>query len=227
MRIAIIPARGGSKRISRKNIRDFHGKPIIAYALENALASDLFDEVFVSTDDEEIAALSKDLGAIVPVLRTSKNSDDFATTADVLEEVINYYQEKGKTVKSACCIYPTSPLIVVEDLIDAHKSFVNGQFETLISSVEFSFPIQRGFSLNNDKSIQLLHPELINTRSQDLEKTYHDAGAFYFFQVEPFMKNKALWSEKSGAYLLPESKVQDIDSLEDWKLAELKFLQLK
>ena len=227
MRIAIIPARGGSKRISRKNIRDFHGKPIIAYAIENALASKLFDEVFVSTDDDEIATIGKDLGAKVPVLRTSNNSDDFATTADVLEEVIRYYQENGTDVESACCIYPTSPLINSEDLIDAHKTFIDGQFETLISSVEFSFPIQRGFTLSGDNMVQLLHPELINTRSQDLEKTYHDAGAFYFFQVEPFMNKKALWSEKSGVYLLPESKVQDIDTLEDWKLAELKFLQLK
>lgn len=223
MKVAIIPARGGSKRIPRKNIRDFHGKPIISYAIENALKSGLFNEVFVSTDDEEIAKIAVNLKAVVPLLRTKKNADDFATTSDVLLEVIEYYQSINKPLSIACCLYPTTPLINAEDLVAAYSIFSKGDFETLISSVVYPHPIQRAFRLNNSKRVILKQPELINSRSQDLEKSYHDAGAFYFFDVASFEKNKSLWSGKIGAFELPESKVQDIDTYEDWTMAELKY----
>lgn len=227
MKIVIIPARGGSKRILRKNIQLFHGKPIIVYAIENALKSNLFDAVFVSTDDEEIADIAKNHGATVPILRSTKNADDFATTSEVLLEVIEYYNQMGTPILSACCIYPTSPLIEASDLVSANEIFRNENFETLISSVQYSFPIQRAFSLEDGNKINLIQPEYINSRSQDLEKSYHDAGAFYFFEVASFIQNKSLWSGNIGAYELPESKVQDIDTPEDWEIAELKYQLLK
>jgi pseudaminic acid cytidylyltransferase len=169
MIVAIIPARGGSKRIPRKNIQDFHGKPIIAYAIENALSSELFDEVFVSTDDQEIADIAVSLGAKVPLLRSKKNADDFASTSEVLIEVIEYYNKNQTPISLACCLYPTSPLINSSDLKEAYSTFNTGHFDTLMSSVEFSFPIQRAFRLNTSNEIDLIQPEHIHSRSQDLK----------------------------------------------------------
>lgn len=226
MRIAIIPARGGSKRIPRKNVREFLGKPIIAYSIETALKSKLFDIVMVSTDDQEIANLAKSIGAEVPFLRSVKNSDDFATTSDVLAEVIEYYKEQGTDLMNVCCIYPTSPLINAADLKEAHNKFNEGEFDVLMSSVEYSFPIQRAFHLNGSNEIQLIKPEYIHSRSQDLKSSFHDAGAFYFFRVDPFMQHRTLWQGRIGAFVMPESKVQDIDCLEDWKIAEAKYTKL-
>ena len=223
MKVAIIPARGGSKRIHRKNIKSFHGKPIIAYAIETAILSNLFDEVIVSTDDEEIAEIAIKYGAKVPFYRSQNNSNDFATTSDVLLEVIDQYSKKLKYLDSVCCIYPTSPLISSEDLIKANALFESGKFDTVMACVVYSFPIQRAFRLNSKNEIELLQPDLIETRSQDLEPTYHDAGSFYFFNVPEFQKKKTLWKGKVGSFQLPETKVQDIDNLEDWKMAESKY----
>lgn len=225
--IAIIPARGGSKRIPRKNVKLFHGKPIIAYAIQAALNSNLFEEVIVSTEDNEIAEIAKEFGATVPFFRSEKNADDYATTSDVLLEVLDEMEKKRKNSENVCCIYPTAPLIDSRDLKLAKDIFIEGEFDSLISCVAFSFPIQRAFILDSNKEIKLLHPELIHTRSQDLETTYHDAGAFYFFNVKSFRNNKSLWSGKIGSYELTETKVQDIDTIEDWKLAELKYSLLK
>lgn len=227
MKIAIIPARGGSKRIPNKNINLFHGKPIIAYAIENAIHSKLFDEVFVSTDNEKIAEIAKNLGADVPVLRSEANADDYATTSDVLVEVLEHYQKINKEVDSACCIYPTTPLLSAADLIAADRVFIRNNFDVLLSCVAYDFPIQRAFELTEASTVQLREPQHINERSQDLPKTYHDAGAFYFFSVKPFLENKSLWLGNIGAYPLPESKVQDIDTPEDWTRAELKYQLLK
>ena len=227
MKIAIIPARGGSKRIPNKNIKLFHGKPIIAYAIDNALNSGLFDEVFVSTDNEEIAAIAREHGAIVPVLRSSENADDFATTSDVLIEVIKYHQKIGIHIEIACCIYPTTPLLSGQDLITAYNIFKREKYDVLMTCVAYDSPIQRAFELNAASEVILREPECINMRSQDLPKTFHDAGAFYFFEVDKFLQNKSLWVGRIGAYPLPESKVQDIDNLEDWILAEIKFQLLK
>ncbi len=223
MKIAIIPARGGSKRIPNKNIKLFHGKPIIAYAIDNALKSGLFDEVFVSTDNEEIAAIARENGAIVPVLRSSENADDFATTSDVLIEVLKYHQEIGKYIGTACCIYPTTPLLTSKDLIAANDIFSKEKYDVLITCVAYDSPIQRAFELNAASEVILREPECINMRSQELPKTFHDAGAFYFFDVNKFLQNKSLWVGRIGAYPLPDLKVQDIDNPEDWTLAELKF----
>ncbi len=223
MRIAIIPARGGSKRIPRKNIKKFLGKPIIAYSIETALKSELFDEVFVSTDDEEIATIAKSFGAIVPIFRSEKNSDDFATTSDLLIEVLEYYQTQNKTVEAFCCIYATSPLIEKDDLIAANQLFKQSNFDTLLSAVAYSFPPQRSFQLNDEKQIELNFPENIQKRSQDLATFYHDAGMFYFCKTAAFLLSKNIWSGKIGAFCLNEMKVQDIDTESDWKLAELKY----
>lgn len=227
MNIAIIPARGGSKRIPRKNIRDFHGKPIIAYSIQAALDSGLFDKVIVSTDDAEISAIAKNCGAEVPFFRSAKNSDDFATTSDVLLEVLAQFNEANHSISTLCCIYPTAPLIQADDLRNASKVFIDGAFDTLISSVAFSFPIQRSFQLNDAQKIVLNHPEAMNSRSQDLATNFHDAGAFYFLNASSFQQSKSIWSGEIGAFVLPESKVQDIDTTEDWKLAELKYALLK
>jgi pseudaminic acid cytidylyltransferase len=223
MKIAIIPARGGSKRIPRKNIKDFLGKPIIAYSIETALNSGLFDEVFVSTDNIEIAEIAQKYGAQVPVLRSAKNSDDFATTSDLLIEVIEYYSSQSKTVAAFCCIYATSPLIQIEDLKAANKLFETTDFDTLMSAVAFSFPPQRSFQLKENNQIELNFPSEISKRSQDLTDFYHDAGMFYFCKTSSFLSTHNIWSGKIGAYCLDELKVQDIDSETDWKLAELKY----
>ncbi len=224
--IAIIPARGGSKRIPRKNIKLFHGKPMIAYAIETAILCNLFEEVIVSTDDEEIAEIAIKFGAKVPFFRSKNNSDDFATTSDVLLEVIDQYSKKSIHLDSVCCIYPTSPLISSEDLIRAIALFESGKFDTVMACVVYSFPIQRAFRLNTKNEIELLQPDLIETRSQDLEPTFHDAGSFYFFNVPEFQKNKTLWKGKVGSFQLPELKVQDIDNMEDWRQAEMKYSEL-
>lgn len=223
--IAIIPARGGSKRIPRKNIKSFFGKPIIARVIENALDSGVFSTVFVSTDDEEIAAIAKQCGAEVPVLRSSKNSDDYATTSDVLIEVLDYLHSRGKNEDKACCIYPTSVLITGHDLKIACDYFLEKQAPVLLACVAYSHPIQRSFTIKDHK-ISLQFPQYINTRSQDLEKVYHDTGSFYFFDVPNFMKTKTLWQEEIVPFIVDENKVQDIDTPEDWSLAEMKFKRI-
>jgi len=227
LKVAIIPARGGSKRIPKKNMKMFHGKPIIYYAINTALKSNLFDEVFVSTDNKEIAEFSKKQGAQVPAYRSKKNADDYATTSEVLVEVINYYRAQKKELSTVCCIYPTSPLIKPQDLILALKTFQKQSLEVLISSVRFGFPIQRGFFVFENKEITLIDPTAINKRSQDLAETFHDAGAFYLLNPKTFLKTKSLWKGKIGAYVLSEIQSQDIDTLEDWILAELKYEYLQ
>ncbi|MEY3236616.1 MAG: hypothetical protein RI883_717 [Bacteroidota bacterium] len=219
--IAIIPARGGSKRIPRKNIKLFHGKPIIAYSIEAAIQSGLFDEVVVSTDDEEIELIAKQFNALIHK-RSAKNADDFATTSDVIDEVLKDLESTLGTIDVLCCIYPTSPLIQKNDLQLAFKTFQDNKSDVVLAASPFSFPPQRGFTLENDK-LKLVAPECIQMRSQDLQKNYHDAGAFYFVNPESFKITKNLWEGKINAYILNETKIQDIDSEEDWKMAELKY----
>jgi len=226
MNVAIIPARGGSKRIPRKNIRLFHGKPIIAYSIENALQSKLFDAVVVSTDDEEIAQISKTYGAQVPVLRSEENATDHATTSDVLVEVISYFESIGESIQTACCLYPTVPLINHQDLIKAHKRFETEHFDVLLSCVRYSFPVERAFKVATNRKVELLNPDMIQKRSQDITPTFHDAGAFYYFNSKIFLKTRNLWSGEIGTYELPESRVQDIDEPQDWEMAELKYARL-
>lgn len=226
VKLAIITARGGSKRIPRKNIRNFCGKPIIAYSIEAALKSGCFDEVMVSTDDEEIAQIALKYGAVVPFKRSEKASDDFATTADVILEVLNQYQPCGKYFEYACCIYPTAPLILPENLQSAFNQMTHHKVDTVFPIVRFSFPIQRALRLD-DGSVGFIQPEYALTRSQDLEPAYHDAGQFYWLNVKAFIQNKLLISKKSGAIVLSEWQVQDIDNMDDWIIAEMKYNLMK
>ncbi|EJF09715.1 pseudaminic acid cytidylyltransferase [Pontibacter sp. BAB1700] len=219
--VAIIPARGGSKRIPRKNIRDFLGKPIIAYSIETALASGLFDKVMVSTDDEEIAAVAVKYGAEVPFFRSSDNSNDYAPLKDVLLEVLDRYKEQGMDFKSFACILPTAPLIQSKHLIDSFQIIQDG-FKSVISIVEYEFPIQRSLHLEEEKLFKS-YPELYSKRSQDLSSYYHDAGQFYWADIKHYLKHKSFFSESIKGYILNRKYFQDIDTIEDWEIAEVKF----
>jgi N-acylneuraminate cytidylyltransferase len=224
--IAIIPARGGSKRIPNKNIKDFLGKPILAYSIETALESGLFDEVMVSTDSKEIAEVAQKYGAKVPFFRTDKTADDFATTAEVLTEVIMRYELKGITIENACCVYPTAVLLSTEQLILAHQNFEKWSYDSLMSVLKFSYPVQRGLREESGK-LKMVWPENKTKRSQDLETIFHDAGQFYFFKVDRFKEKQELFTENTGYLLLSEYEAQDIDNPEDWTMAELKYKFLK
>ncbi len=220
--LAIITARGGSKRIPRKNIKEFNGKPIIAYSIEAALSSGAFDEVMVSTDDEEIAEISRKYGAKVPFLRSEKTSNDFATTADVMEEVINEYKNRGKDYELTACIYPTAPFVTGEKLKNAVDILRKSNSDALIPVVRFSYPPQRAMEITDGKLV-FRQPEYLSKRSQDLTPHYHDAGQFYVVRTESFLKNHAIMVGDILPLELSELEVQDIDNEVDWKLAELKY----
>ncbi len=220
--LCIIPARGGSKRIPRKNIKAFLGKPILAYSIEAALESKLFSEVMVSTDDVEIAEVAQKFGANVPFLRSEKASDDYATTFDVLDEVLSKYQDIGKNFDNLCCIYPCAPFANSKKLTLAYKTFCEGSFETVIPVVAFGFPIQRSFIVHGNK-LTYKYPKFEKTRSQDLEKMYHDTGQFYWCNVNSLIKNKGIMNQNTGFLELAELEVQDIDNDVDWQMAELKY----
>jgi N-acylneuraminate cytidylyltransferase len=225
-RLAIIPARGGSKRIPGKNIKDFLGKPIIAYSIEAALATGIFDEVMVSTDDEKIATIARQFGATVPFMRSEKNADDFATTADVIEEVIQEYRNIGQRFDTLCCIYPTAPFVTAERLKEGGRLLESQDYDSVVPMVQFGFPIQRAIYLNETNQAFFFRPEHTQTRSQDLEKAYHDVGQYYWLNTTKFLANKQIWTQNTGAIILDEMEAQDIDTLEDWEIAEFKY-QLK
>lgn len=220
--IAIITARGGSKRIPGKNIKDFCGKPIIAYSIEAAIQSGIFDEVMVSTDSEEIAEAAKRYGAVVPFMRSERTSNDWATTADVLREVIENYAIQDRKFDAFCCIYPTAPFITAERLRQAREILENEKADSLMPVVRFSFPPQRGLIIENGR-ISYKYPEFQNSRSQDLEPMYHDCGQFYFCKTDAFLKYNALVTPDTVSMEMPEEEVQDIDNLSDWELAEVKY----
>lgn len=219
--LCIIPARGGSKRIPRKNIKNFLGKPIIAYSIETAIKSGLFEEVMVSTDDEEIAIIAQKYGANVPFMRSDDKANDFATTFEVIEEVLLRYKNEGVNFDQACCIYPCAPFISVEKLQEAAQKLEF--FETVFPVVEYGFPIQRALKKDQKDRLEFIQSEFELSRSQDLIPSYHDAGQFYWFDIKALNKNKTIMSYKTGAVVLSEIEVQDIDNEIDWKLAELKY----
>jgi len=223
-KIAIIPARGGSKRIPKKNIKPFLGKPIIAYSIEAAIKSNLFDYVIVSTDDKEIKDIALQYGALVPFTRSEKNSDDFATTFDVIEEVLNWYKQQNITIELACCMYATAPFITRELLYKAEDKLISNQFDTVFPAIRFGFPIQRAIKMvNSNGKFDLFQPEYLSSRSQDLEPAFHDAGQLYFFKPDIILEKKKLWTNNSGIIEIDELLAQDIDNETDWKLAELKY----
>ena len=224
--LAMITARGGSKRIPRKNIKEFNGKPIMAYSIEAALNSGAFDEVMVSTDDEEIADIARKYGASVPFLRSEKTSNDFATTVDVIDEVISEYHNRGKDFDAFACIYPTAPFITSDKLKEAVEKLSASDADSLIPVVRFSYPPQRAMEIHDGRLV-FRQPENLSKRSQDLEPHYHDAGQFYVVKTESFLKNKGIMVGQILPMELSELEVQDIDNEVDWKLAEMKYKLLQ
>lgn len=221
-RLAIITARGGSKRIPRKNIKPFLGKPILAYSIEAALDSGLFDEVMVSTEDEEIAEIAKKYGAKVPFYRSEKTAGDFATTNDVLLEVLEEYKKLGREFEEACCIYPTAPFVTSSKLKKAMEEFAASDADTLIPVVAFSYPPKRSLVIREGRLV-FQYPEFMDSRSQDLEAEYHDIGQFYLFRTKAFERNKKLMIGNILPFVVDEMEVQDIDNESDWKIAEIKY----
>lgn len=222
-RIAIIPARGGSKRIPRKNVKEFLGMPIIAYSIIAALESNLFDEVMVSTDDDEIASVAKSYGANVPFLRSAETANDYATTADVINEVLERYSELGLEFEVVACIYATAPFVTSERLQEASKNLDKGEFDSTFTCVEFSYPVLRGLVINSEGKICMKWPKYRTSRSQDLQKFYHDAGQFYFAKTEAFRRANGFWGDNTAPLILSEMEVQDLDTPTDWQLAEMKY----
>ncbi len=221
--LALIPARGGSKRIKNKNIINFCDKPIISYPITVAKQSGLFEEIMVSTDDSKIAEVAKQYGAEVPFLRSVKNSDDFATTTDVIVEVLEEYQKLEKFYDYVCCIYPAAVFITNEILKQAQEILVSGSANSVYPVVKFSFPPQRGVNLDEDGFAKFIEPKYEFTRSQDLTPIYHDSGQFYFLKVEDFLREKRLVLSKTKPIIVEETDVQDIDTITDLQIAELKY----
>jgi len=225
MNVCVIPARGGSKRIPGKNIKFFLGKPIIAYSIEVALNSGLFDRVIVSTDDELIAQVARQYHAEVPFIRPKELSDDFTGTEQVIEHAVNWLLSQGHNINYVCCIYATSPLIQEKYLRQGFEELKDSDKLFSFSVASFEYPVQRAIKIDNGE-ISMLYPQYFTTRSQDLEEVYHDAGQFYWRKLESFFKNEKIFSNKSIPILLPRYLVQDIDSLEDWKTAEIMYKTL-
>jgi N-acylneuraminate cytidylyltransferase len=221
--IAIITARGGSKRIPRKNIKEFCGKPIIQYSIEAALESGIFDEVMVSTEDAEIKEIALKCGAKVPFLRSEQTAGDMAMTHEVILEVLEEYEKIGRSFEYACCIYPTAPFITAKKLEDSLKKLEESGADTVLPIVSYSFPPQRCFVLSDKGEVQFKWSENRLVRSQDLEKWYHDCGQYYFLRTSRFKETKTMIMEHTYPVIVDEMEVQDIDNYEDWELAELKF----
>jgi N-acylneuraminate cytidylyltransferase len=221
MKIAVIPARGGSKRIPRKNIKCFHGKPMIAWSIIAALESNLFDQVIVSTDDEEISSISNEYGASTPFIRPKDISDDFSTTADVMSHAVKWMYESDYLLDSICCIYPAAPFVQINDLKDSWKIFKSNSCEYVFTATAFQSSIFRGFKVIENNSVEMIYPELFESRSQDLPAVYHDAAQFYWGKPLAWLEGKRIFAKHSQAFLLPNYRVQDIDTEDDWRRAEL------
>lgn len=223
MRLAIIPARGGSKRIPRKNIKAFCGKPMIAWSIEAALASGCFDQVIVSTDDEEIAVVAQEYGAVAPFLRPAELSDDHTGTLPVVRHAIEWYKARGILLDQVCCLYATAPFVRGEDIQRGLGVLEQTGADYAFSVTSYAFPIQRAIRITEAERVEMFHPEQFNTRSQDLEEAYHDAGQFYWGLASAWSEGKVIFSQASAPVILPRHRVQDIDTPEDWLRAEWMF----
>lgn len=223
MKLAIIPARGGSKRIPRKNIKPFCGKPMIAWSIEAALESGCFDRVVVSTDDAEIAEVARQQGAEVPFMRPAEFSDDHTGTIPVIRHAIETMNSQGRLVEQACCLYATAPFIRAEDLRQGLDILQASDADYAFSMTSYAFPIQRALRLTREGRVEMFNPEHFTTRSQDLEEAYHDAGQFYWGRADAWLQGKMIFSPTSLPVMLPRHRVQDIDTLEDWVRAEWLF----
>ena len=227
MNICVIPARGGSKRIPRKNIKEFNGKPIIAYSIEAALKSNCFDQVIVSTDDDEIAEVAKKYGAQVPFLRPDELSNDYAGTIPVIKHAIEWMEDNKSSVENVCCLYATAPFIRPQIISQAYQQLNNSKADYCFSVTSFVFPIQRAIKIVEKSKVSMFYPEHFNTRSQDLEEAYHDAGQFYWGKAQAFKDELPIFTEVATPYILPRYLVQDIDTPEDWIRAESMHRVLK
>ena len=223
MRIAVIPARGGSKRIPRKNIKLFCGKPMIAWSIEVAVKSECFDRIIVSTDDIEIADIARQYGAETPFLRPASISGDRIGTNPVIAHTIKYFQEEKLLIDLVCCISATAPFIQADDLRYSLLNIKADDTNYCFSVTSYPFPIQRSIRITKENRCEMFQPEMFNKRSQDLEDAYHDAGQFYWGKVKAWIKNKSIFSSESIPYVLPRFRVQDIDKPEDWERAELMY----
>ena len=223
MNVLVIPARGGSKRIPRKNIKDFCGKPIIAWSIEVALQSGCFDHIYVSTDDEEIASTARKFGAEVPFTRPPELSDDHTGTGAVVAHTIEWVNENIGNVDFACCLYATAPFVQPQDLRRGLSVLRESGCEYAFSVTSFAFPIQRAIRITDTNRVEMLNPQYSTTRSQDLEEVFHDAGQFYWGRADAWLAGRKLFSQASVPVIIPRNRVQDIDTTEDWDRAELMF----
>ena len=221
MRIAVIPARGGSKRIPKKNINLFCGKPIIAWSINAAISSGLFDEIIVSTDDDEIAAVAKKYGASVPFMRPQEISGDYTETNEVVKHAINWCKDNDQTIDYVCCIYATAPFLSASSLKLGYEKLLASKGLFSFSATSFPFPILRSIKIKRDDTVEAIWPENISVRSQDMEEAYHDAGQFYWGTANAFLDDEVMFSPVSVAVIIPRHLVQNIDTLEDWKRAEI------
>ena len=227
MNIAVIPARGGSKRIPRKNIKDFFGKPMIAWSIHAALESGCFERVIVSTDDEEIAAIARQFGAEVPFMRPAELSDDYTGTTVVIRQAAQWLQANQSEPNYICCIYATAPFISSDALQQGLEIIQQRQADYAFSVTSYAFPIQRAVKIQQNGMVKMFSPEHFNNRSQELEEAYHDAGQFYWGTREAWLAEKRIFSSNSYPVLLPRHRVQDIDTPEDWTRAELMFTAIR
>lgn len=223
MKVAIIPARGGSKRIPRKNVREFCGKPMIVWSIEAALASGCFDEVIVSTDDEEIADVARRSGASVPFMRPASLADDHTGTLPVIHHAVEWFVGQGYSVDSACCLYATAPFVSADDIRRGEDLLQSTGCSFAFSVTSFAFPVQRALRLLQGGRVEMLYPEQFTTRSQDLEEAWHDAGQFYWGTADAWCQERVIFGPESVAVPVPRYRVQDIDTLEDWESAEYLF----
>ena len=224
MKIAIIPARSGSKRIPYKNIKTFKGKPIIFWALKTIINSKLFDKIIVSTDSKKIAKIGKKFKAEVPFIRPKSISNDFASTTDVMKHSINWLQLKKISPKYICCIYPTAAFMSLKDLSDGYKKIRTNKWNYVFSAGKFNSSIFRSFKNNNLKGLKMIFPKFYNKRTQDIEETFFDAGQFYWGKTEAWKKSKPIFSKHSTLIEIPRWRIHDIDTIDDWKVAEKMWI---
>lgn len=227
MKLAIIPARGGSKRIPRKNVKLFCEKPMIAWSIEAALQSGCFDQVIVSTDDEEIAEVARCYGATVPFMRPAELSDDHTGTIPVIRHGIEWFYAQGQPVEHTCCLYATAPFVSPEDIRRGFATLAEVGCDYAFSVTSYAFPIQRAIRLNAEGRVEMLNTEHFNTRSQDLEEAYHDAGQFYWGRSDAWLQGRMIFNPGSIPVVLPRHRVQDIDTPEDWVRAEWLFKAMR
>ena len=227
MNICVIPARGGSKRIQKKNIQNFNGKPIISYSIRAALESKCFDQVIVSTDDSEITEVAKKYGAEVPFIRPSKLSNDYADTVSVIKHAIEWIEKNGKSIEKVCCLYATAPFIKAQVITKALQQLQDSNADYCFSVTNFASPVQRSIRINKKTRVEMVYPEQFGSRSQDLEKIYHDAGQFYWGKSQAFKSGTSLFSEVATPYILPRNLVQDVDTKDVWVRAEVMYRALQ